>query len=190
MAPGGRWQDATGPPTSPTSSRGEQADAARKKEEVMTRRIAAMLCTLAAALPLAGGDWRDTPARSGPDAGEQRGGLCRSAVSGHVRRRVGNVLHGPSHLAGVPRISVRLLDSDGRLVSETRTDRDGAYALIGVCERQYTICPGTPCPTGPAIPSRFAPETRTIRVPPASRAQDFRLLDPPPPDIDAPFPAH
>jgi hypothetical protein len=156
----------------------------------MTGRVAAILCTLVAALPLAGGDWRDTPAPGGPDAREQRGGICRSAVRGHVRRRVGNLLHGPSHLAGVPRIPVRLLDPEGRVVSETRTDHDGAYALIGACEQQYTICPGTPCPTGPAIPSRFTPGTRTVRVPPLARAQDFRLLEAPPPDIDEPFPAH
>jgi hypothetical protein len=156
----------------------------------MKRRIATILCTLVAALPLSGGDWRDTPPQTRPDPGEQRGGICRSAIRGRVWRRVGNFVHGPSTPAGVPRIPVRLLDSEGRLVSETRTDHDGAYALIGVCEHRYTICPGTPCPTGPAIPSRFSPATRTIRVPPVARAQDFRLLDPPPLDIDAPFPAH
>jgi hypothetical protein len=156
----------------------------------MTRRIAAVLWMLLATLPLSGGDWRDTPPPGGADPGEQRGGFCRSAIRGHVRQRVGNLLHGPSELAGVPRISIRLLDSEGRLVSQTRTDRDGAYVLIGACEQRYTICPGTPCPTGPAIPSRFTPEARTVRVPPAARAQDFRLLEPPPLDIDEPFPAH
>lgn len=157
----------------------------------MTMRTVVLVLGLAAAVPLSGGDWRDARPDRRPDPRPEIRRLCRSALQGRVVRQVGNVHHGPPREAGIPRIPVRLLAAGGGVVAETRTDRSGLYSFRGACAGAYTICPGTPCPTGGPLPSRYSPETRSVEVPPtAVRGLDFLLLEPPPLGIDAPFPAH
>jgi len=156
----------------------------------MTMRTVVLVFGLAASVPLSGGDWRDARPDRRPDPRPEVRRPCRSALAGHVERRVGNLQHGPSRDEGVPRVQVRLLDAGGGVVAQTRTDRSGLYSFRGTCAGTYTICPGIPCPTGGALPSRYSPETRSIEVPPtAVRGLDFLLLEPPPLGIDAPFPA-
>ena len=106
---------------------------------------------------------------------------CRNAMTGEVTRHVGNLLQGPSRPAGLRGIEVQLLDRAGERVARTRTDRDGRFAFRGVCPGTYTVCPGTPCPTGLALPSRYAPATQEVTVPPAVQTGiDFALQEPPP----------
>lgn len=114
-------------------------------------------------------------------------------MAGTITRKVGNLQKGPSRDAGIPRIQVQLLDSNGARVTQARTDREGRFAFRELCPGTYTVCPGTPCPAGApggSAPSRYSPATREIRVPPAlQNGVDFEQLPPPPlkqPDPERP----
>jgi len=121
----------------------------------------------------------DLPApRLVPEPGLQQ---CRNAFGGRVTRKVGNLQQGPGRAIGMPRIEVRLLDSHGALVARTRTNQEGGYGFSRLCPGSYQVCAGTPCPTGPMLPSRFAPGLQAVKIPPwLQRGIDFELLEPPP----------
>jgi hypothetical protein len=112
-----------------------------------------------------------------PDVSPSR---CDSALGGTVARRVGDLNRGPSRLAGLKGIQVQLLDVNGDRISEVRTDRDGRFAFRDLCAGNYTVCPGTPCPAGGAIPSLYAPERQDVLVPPVLQRVDFLREEPPP----------
>ena len=105
---------------------------------------------------------------------------CDSVIGGTVARRVGNLDRGPSRPAGLNGIQVQLLDVNGNRISDVRTDRDGRFAFRDLCAGTYTVCPGTPCPAGGAIPSLFEPDQHDVRVPPILQRVDFLRVEPPP----------
>lgn len=111
--------------------------------------------------------------------GAPRPGHCDNGVAGSVSRRVGDFVRGPSHLAGVPGIQVRLLDGAGQAVAETRTAATGRYSFEGICAGSYVVCPGTPCPAGGPVPSRYDPPSRHIVLPRSpNKNVNFRMTEP------------
>jgi hypothetical protein len=147
-------------------------------------RIVHMIGVIAASSALAA--FGEAGARQAPGAvprarPELDAPACRAVVAGTVTREVGNLMHGPPRDAGVPRIQVQLLDGEGARVTQTRTDQQGRYAFSKICQGTYTVCPGTPCPAGGPVPSRYAPASSEVRVSRVGlRGVDFRLLPPPP----------
>ena len=109
-----------------------------------------------------------------PVQGIPQGGRCDSVIGGTVTRRVGDMLNGPSRPAGVRGIQVQLLNADGDRMAQVRTDRDGRFGFRNLCAGNYTVCPGTPCPAGGAVPSRYAPAAQDVRVPPILRENRLR----------------
>lgn len=155
-----------------------------QKHSAKTLVLATLLATCAWAMPgLTAEQAGPAPRPDRPGAGPplRPEADCLSALEGAVTRRVGNFVNGPSRPAGLRNIQVQLLDSRGDRVAQTRTDRDGRYAFRKVCAGTYTVCPGTPCPAGGAIPSRYEPAEQRVSVPPRLQdGIDFRLTEPPP----------
>ncbi len=111
--------------------------------------------------------------------GAERPQNCRLSISGLVFQHVGDLLKGPPRPSGLRGIQVQLLDRAGNRVANTRTDREGRYNFRELCPATFTVCPGTPCPSG-RIASRYSPASSEVRVPPIAGTIDFRLTEPPP----------
>jgi SdrD B-like domain len=151
---------------------------------LVVTRIAGALVIFATLVTQGAGTVAQTPPPGPPRPGPSPDGVgpsCRAVVAGLVTREVGNLQNGPPRNAGIPRIDVQLLDAQGKRVARDRTDQRGRYSFRDVCAGTYTVCPGTPCPAGKVVPSRYSPETREVRVPPAlQNGVDFQQLPPPP----------